>query len=125
VREQPGSPLERMCVLLRHPPYTGPADVGDHRLCAHELRQLLEICVAVGGSETADYMWGSVLVPAYAPTVRMLATLHPKCVCAVEQLVGYAVPVPGLAAEEAAHFGGSVIQTAIVLYFCSPPYVAV
>jgi len=114
-----------MCVLLRHPPYTGLADVGDHRLCAHELRQLLEICVTVGGSETADYTWGSVLVPADAPTIGMLSALHAECVCTVEQLVGYAVPVKGSAAEETAHRGGSVIQAAIVLYFCSPLHVAV
>src|SRR6266850_128380 len=103
VREQPGSVLEGMRVLRGHPPDAGLADVGQYGLGCDEVGQLLEICVAVGGCETADHPRDVALVPADAPAVGMLAALHPQGVGAVEELVGNAAPVAGAAAEEAAH----------------------
>ena len=91
VREEPRPALEGMCVFLRHAANAGLADVGNDRLRTYKLRQLLEIGVAVGRSETADHTRHSVFVPADAPTIGMLTALHAECVCAVKELMGYGV----------------------------------
>src|SRR5205814_9051548 len=103
VREEPGTPLERMGIHERDRPDARLAQVREDGRGGDEGADVLEILVTVGSGKAAHHLRHPAHVPAEPPPVGMLAALDAERVGAVEQLVRDGARGDGAAAEEPAH----------------------